>query len=205
MKVPKHTERARKVLAHLEGWGFSFETQQRLGSFGIVWGIFETNLESTIWALQEENVAGVRPSTDKSRVSDWIKAFGKGSSKFGPEVQVLLHLAALTAIDLMEYRHALVHGWLLPFPSGPMFIRNPRWNGERRKHQSSDAHADENLLDMAIDVAWVLCQVVFATRSACKDLSESKHLLSLKADLRRARGQAAELRHLTALVNDENY
>ena len=205
MKVPKHIERVRTVLNRLEGWGFPSDVQQRIGVLGIVWGVFETNLESTLWALQDEDVADVRPSTDKSTVSDWIKAFAKGSKKFDQEVQQLLQLASLTATDLMEYRHALVHGWLIPFPSGPTFIRNPRWNGELRRHQSSDAHVNENLLDMAIDAAWVLCHVVFATRSACKGLSGSKHLLSFKADLDRARSQASELRHLTARLNHEKY
>ena len=205
MKIPKHKEQARTDLDRLKRWGFPPEVQQRMGVLGIVWGVFETNLENTLWALHEEDVAGVRPSTDKSTVSDWIKAFGEGSKKFDQEVQDLLRLASLTATDLMEYRHALVHGWLIPFPSGPTFIRNPRWNGEMRKRQSSDAHVDENLLDMAIDAAWVLCHAVFATRSACKDLSESKHLLSLKTDLARARSQASELRHHTALMNYEKY
>lgn len=205
MKAPKHTERARTVLDRFDRWGFPPEVQQRMGALGIVWDVFETTLESTLWALHEENVSGVRPSTDKSTVSGWIKALGEGSKRFDQEVQNLLRLASLTAADLMEYRHALVHGWLIPFPSGPTFIRNPRWHGERRKRQSSHAHVDENLLDMAIDAAWVLCQVVFATRSACKDLSESNHLLSLKADLARARSQASELRHLAALMNHERH
>lgn len=205
MKIPKHTERARTVLDRLECWGFPPEVQQRMGVLGIVWGVFETNLESTLWALHEEDVAGVRPSTDKLTVSDWIKDFGEGSKKFDQEVQDLLRLASLAATDLMEYRHALVHGWLIPFPSGPQFIRNPGWNGEKRKRKSSDAHVNETLLDMAIDVAWILCHAVFATRSACKDLTESKQLLSLKGDLARARSQASELRHLTALMNHEKY
>jgi len=205
MKLPKHTERARAALDRLAGWGFPPEVQQRLGVLGIVWGVFETNLESTLWALHDEDVAGIRPSTDKSTVSDWIKAFGDGSRKFDKDVQDLLHRASLAATDLMEYRHALVHGWLIPFPSGQTFIRNPSWKGELRKRRSSDAHVDENLLDLAIDTAWVLCQVVFSTRAACEDLSKSDHLRSLKGDLVRAQSQASELRNLTALMNHEKY
>jgi hypothetical protein len=203
--IPKHTERSRTVLDRLAGWGFPPEVQQRMGALGIVWGVFETNLESTLWAFHDEDVAGVRPSTDKLTVSDWIKAFGEGSKTFDKDVQVLLQLASLTANDLMEYRHALVHGWLIPFPSGPTFIRNPHWNGELRKRESNDAHVDENLLDMAIDAAWVLCDVVFAARAACKDSSKVQRLLAVKTDLTRARSQASELRHLTALMNHEKY
>lgn len=204
-KTPKHTERSRAILDRLAEWGFPPEVQQRMGVLGIVWGVFETTLESTLWALHDEEVAGVRPSTDKSTVSDWIKALGEDPKRFGKDVHDLLQLASLTATDLMEYRHALVHGWLIPFPSGPTFIRNPRWNGELRKRESTDAHVDENLLDMAIDTAWVLCNVVFATRAACKDPSRVEQLLAVKADLTRVRSQASELRHLTALMNHEKY
>ncbi len=203
--ISKHTVRSRTILDQLTGWGFPSEVQQRMGALGIVWGVFETNLESTLWAFHDEDVAGVRPSTDKSTVSDWIKAFGEGSKKFDQDVQDLLRIASLTANDLMEYRHSLVHGWLIPFPSGPSFIRNPRWNGEQRKRESNDAYVDDNLLDMAIDTAWVLCNVVFSARTVCKDSSKVQRLLAVKTDLARARSQASELRHLTALMNHEKY
>jgi len=201
--TPKHTERLRTVLDRLVGWGFPPEVQQRIGALGIVWGVFETNLESALWAFRDEDVAGVRPSTDNSTVSEWIKEFGEGSYKFDKDVQDILQLASLTANDLMEYRHALVHGWLIPFPSGPTFIRNPRWNGELRKRESNDAHVDENLLDMAIDAVWVLCNIVFSARTACKNSSAAQQLLVMKTDLARARSQALELRHLTAFMNHE--
>jgi hypothetical protein len=202
-KLPKHTDQSRTVLERLAGWGFPVEVQQRMGALGVVWGVFETNLESTLWVLHDESVLGIRPSTDKSTVSDWIKSLGEGSEKLGNDAQDLLKTAAHAATDLMEYRHALLHGWLIPFPSGPTFIRNPSWNGELRKRPSSDAHVDENLLDMAIDSAWILCRFVFATREACKDASKLPQLLSIKGDLVRARSQASELRHLTALMNHE--
>ena len=51
----------------------------------------------------------------------------------------------------------IVHGWMLPSPTMPTFIRNPAWNGEIRKRARHDAHVDANLLDMARDCAWVLC------------------------------------------------
>ena len=122
--------------------GVTSDVQQRLGALGVVWGVFESNLESTLWALRDENVTGVRPSTDKTSISNWIDALARGSKKFTPEVQDLLHLAGCAAKDLMEYRHALVHGWFIPFPTGPTFIRNSRRNGELRKRLSSEAHVD---------------------------------------------------------------
>jgi len=205
MKVPKHREQSLKVLAHLAGWGFPPEVQQRIGALGVVWGVFERNLESTLWALRDEQVVGVRPSTDKTTISQWIDALAEGSAKLNTEAQEVLRSASTAAKDLMEYRHALVHGSLIPFQTMPIFIRNPTWKGEIRKRPTSDAHVDENLLDMAIDAAWILCRVVFAAKAACTDVSQANTLTALKSDVSRAKSEANELRHLTALMNHEKY
>lgn len=205
MKSPKHREQSLIVLARLAGWGFTPEVQQRIGALGVVWGVFESNLETTLWALRDEKVAGVRPSTDKTTISEWIDAMAEGSAKLTTEAQGVLRSAALAAKDLMEYRHALVHGRLIPFPTMPIFIRNPRWNGELRNRPCSDAHVDENLLDMAIYAAWTLCRVVFAAQAACTDLGKTSSLTALKSEVARAKSQANELRHLMTLMNHEKY
>ena len=149
----------------------------------------------------------MRPSTDKMTVVEWIQALGNPSTKVSEGGQALLREASLAAVDLMEYRHAVVHGWLVPSPLGPSFIRNPRWKGEIRikRKASNEAHVDKNLLDMAIDTAWVLCAVVFSVRAACENSSELGALLDLRQDVARARSQASELRHLTALMEHEKY
>lgn len=205
MKFFKHREQSLHVLTHLQGWGFPPEVQQRIGALSIVWGVFETNLEITLWALNNEQVAGVRPSTDKMSINQLIEALAKGSAKLNTEAQDVLRLASSAAKDLMEYRHAIVHGWVIPSQIMPTFIRNPRWNGETRKRPASDAHVDENLLDMAIDVAWILCRVVFAAKVACSDANQTKTLMAMKNDVLRAKNEANELRHLTALMNHEKY
>lgn len=205
MKIPKHREQSLKVLAHLAGRGFPPEVQQRIGALGVVWGVFETNLESTLWALHDEQVVGVRPSTDKTSIGQWIDALAEGSAKLNTEAQEVLRSASTAAKDLMEYRHALVHGSLIPFQVMPTFIRNPTWKGEIRKRPTSDAHVDENLLDMAIDAAWILCRVVFAAKAACSDANQANTLTALKSDVSRAKNEANELRHLTALMNHEKY
>ncbi|NOT97381.1 MAG: hypothetical protein HOP00_13900, partial [Nitrospira sp.] len=97
MKVPKHREQSLKVLDRLRDWGFAPEVQQRLGAFGVVWGVFELNLESTIWALRGETVAGVRPSTDKTTISDWIDMLSSSSTTFELEVQDVLRITAVAA------------------------------------------------------------------------------------------------------------
>ncbi|MCR4304184.1 MAG: hypothetical protein NUV63_08190 [Gallionella sp.] len=205
MKIPKHREQSLKVLAHLAQWDFPPEVQQRIGALGIVWGVFETNLENTLWALRDEQVVGIRPSTDKTSISQWIDALAEDSPKLNTEEQDVLRSASTAAKDLMEYRHALVHGSLIPFQTIPTFIRNPTWNGEKRKRPTSDAHVDENLLDMAIDATWILCRVVFAAKAACSDARQANTLTALKNEVSRAKSEANELRHLTALMNHEKH
>lgn len=201
---PHHSS---EILKRLVTWGFSPEVQQRVGALAVVWGVFESNLETTLWVLRGDDVAGVRPWTDKMQAGDWIKELGKegGWPQFPTEAQDIIRTTALAAYDLMEYRHAIMHGWLLPSPTAPSFIRNPLWHGEVRKRPSHDAHVDENLLDLAIESIWTLCQVIFATRAASSEPTKVVDLMALKQDVSRARSQASELRHLTDLMNHEKY
>jgi hypothetical protein len=119
--------------------------------------------------------------------------------------QQVLQMASLAALDLIDYRHAVVHGTMLPSSTMPTFIRNPSWHGEVRRRPSHDAHVDRNLLDMAIDSAWTLCQVAVAARAACADPTKMASIATLKSNVSRARSMASELRHLTALMNDDRH
>ena len=205
MKSPTHTENSANILTHLNGWGFPSDVQQRLGALAVVWGVFEANLETTLWALKGELVKGTRPSTDKTSIADWINELGKMWPRLGPAAQEVFCAASLAAFDLMEYRHAVMHGSMLPSPTMPTFIRNPAWNGEIRKRVSHDAHVDANLLDIALDCAWVLCRFVIAVREVCADQAKVTAIEALKPDVIRVRSQVSELRHLTALMNSEKY
>ncbi|MEZ0273152.1 MAG: hypothetical protein ACAH18_13745, partial [Methylophilaceae bacterium] len=41
----------------------------------ILWGIFEINLEKTVWVLSSENPEGKHPGTDAKPITEWIKKF----------------------------------------------------------------------------------------------------------------------------------
>ena len=174
----------------------------RIGAFGVLWTVLESRLEQLVWILTEENVRGARPTTDKTTVSDWIKIFGKGAKWLTPEANQVLSAAAEAAFDLMEYRHALVHGWIVPFQSAPFFVRNPSWNGEHRKRPSNDAHIDENLLEMAISAASTLNDLAATLKAAPKD---SARLVAFGTSVRNAKSMAYELRQLRELVIHEKY
>lgn len=200
---PDVSQRAESILERVATWGITPEIQRRLGAFGVVWGMFETNLERAVLSLQGETIGpGVRPSTDGTPIAEWIKILAQPSTRIPRSEHGLLEYASEAATDLMEYRHAVVHGWLMPSSLGLSFIRNPRWKGELRKRPSNEAYVSERLLDMAIDASWVLCQLVFTLRIACEQPARAD-LRSLVPDVARARSQALELRHLADLMNHE--
>lgn len=200
-----HNLIALTAMEKISGLGISYVLQQRIGAFAVCWGMFESHLEGAIWALQEEDVKGARPSTDKMPSSEWLKVLAAGHVSLSPDANAVLSLAADAAENLMSYRHSLLHGMLVPIPGAPFFIRNPRWNGEMRKRESGDAHVDENLLDMAIEAAWILFRVALLAKRALHDPSAATELEASKKEVRRARSFAGELRHLAALMNHEKY
>jgi hypothetical protein len=205
MKIPKHTKNALVAMERLSNLGLPYPIQQRIGAFAVSWGLFESNLERAVWALQKEDVKGVRPSTDKSQVSDWIAVLENGSGDLTATANEVLRIAAQAAIDLMHYRHALMHGTLVALPGAAFIIRNPKWHGELRKRKSGDAHIEENLLDLAIDSAWVLYRVAMCAEKASGDPEFVLKLEELKPDAQRIKSYANELRHLSALMNHEKY
>jgi hypothetical protein len=197
-----HSSHAKEAVAQLSKWGFPEAVLVRIGAFGVLWTVLESTLEQLVWILTEENVQGARPTTDKTTVSDWIKILGKGAKWLTPEANQVLSETADAAFNLMEYRHALVHGWIVPFQYAPFFVRNPSWNGERRRRPSNDAHIDENLLEMAISSASTLNAVAATLKAAPKD---SARLIALGTSVRNAKSMANELRHLSELVFHEKY
>ena len=185
--------------------GITPSLQQKIGAFAICWGLFESHLESAIWALQDENVNGNRPSTEKNTLSEWFACLANGHIDLPLGANAVLKDAAQAADNLMDYRHSLFHGMLVPIPGAPFFIRNPSWSGEMRKRKSGDAQVDENLLDMAIESAWILFRVAVLIKKAIKNNDKARDLENMKKDVLRARSFAGELRHLAELMNHEKY
>lgn len=200
--MTSHSTHAKKAIAKLSKLGFPEPVLMRIGAFGILWTVLESKFEQLVWLLTEENVRGLRPTTDKTMVSNWIKILGKGATWLTPEANQVLSAAAEAAFDLMEYRHALVHGWIVPFQSAPFFVRNPSWNGEHRKRPSNDAHINENLLEMAISSASTLNDVATTLQVAPKD---SARIVAFSTSVRNAKSMAYELRQLRELVLHEKY
>lgn len=193
-------------MERLGTWGFSTQTLQRLGGFAVLWGMFESKLEAALWALSGEQVHGVRPFTDKLPISAQIKQLVERSGRLSQSAQRVIGDGADAAMHLMEYRHATMHGAMIPSGlGGPSFIRNPQWHGVKRGRPTHEAHIDENLLDLAIDTAWVLCRLLFAIVGTADETSIDANVQTLKQEVLKAKSQANELRHLTEHVNSEKY
>lgn len=203
--APIRQDGSRTALGSLNSWGFTPPVLQRLGAFAVAWAIFERNLEVAIWALIGEQVKGVHPSTDRLPVSKQIDLLRQQSTRLSQGAQEVIANAVSAALDLMDYRHAIMHGAMIPSEvGGPSFIRNPKWHGEKRARPTHSAHLTENLLDIAIDTAWTLCRLVFKVKDVISTGSATD-LNELKSDVERAKSQANELRHLTELMNSEKY
>jgi hypothetical protein len=196
---------ALQIISIVTQWGIEHDTQQRLGVFILLWSLFETELEKALWALAHEDVDGKKPSTDGPPASEWIKRVKETPSVLSEKSHAILNSAMAAAEDLMDYRHSILHGALVPFSTSAVSIRNASWYGERRKRPASEAHMDAHLLDMAITVAWTLCHVAVDTRAACNNKEEEGNLLALERQVNRAKSYASELLHLAQYVNNEKY
>jgi hypothetical protein len=204
VKLPIHTRNALLVTAKIQSLGVPVEVQQKIGVFAIAWGLFESHLERAVWGLKNEEVEGKRPSTDKTFAHNWIEVLGEGSETIGVKGNEVLSLSAQAAKDLMSYRHSLFHGYLVPLGGTAVFIRNPQWEGEVRKRETADAQIDENIIDLAIDAAWVLFSIVIAVTKIFEDGGPS-NIESFESEARRIRRNANEVRHISKLINNEKY
>jgi hypothetical protein len=198
-----YQEKAAEYLAFTERWGFKPEILQRIGAFLILCGLFETKVEVAVWSLRDEDVGNRRHSTDGSSIGEMIDALGKGSAKLNGGVRDLLNKTAATARDLGEYRRALIHGHIIPSYEMPSLFTEPTVARRGPEAEKREAFVTENLLNMAIDSAGILCRVVLATPTVGHSATDIKRLLALECDVSRAKSQAHELRRLAAMANDQ--
>ena len=205
MKLPTHTQNALLATLKIKELGISIETQQKIGVFAVTWGMFESNLERAVWVLQNENVEGVRPSTDKSSVHKWIQILERGSNDLTVKANEVLKIAATAAKDLMSYRHSLFHGYLVPLGDTAMFIRNPSWNGEVRNKEFGDAHIEENIIDLAIDASWILFNIIIFITKLNEECSSITEIECFEKEAKRIRSNTSEVRHIASLMNHEKY
>ena len=193
MKPPAFTINALGVMDTISELGVSAIAQQKIGTFVVAFGLFEAHLEPAIWALKRESVQGVRPSTDGPPSSQLVTTVGNGREDLSPGANVVLARASEAAHKLMHYRHSLLHGYLVPLGGTAMFMRNPRWSGEERRRPFGDASIEDYVLDMAIDIAWVLVRIITALRKINDDAETEAKLEAFTPELNRIRPYLGEV------------
>jgi len=203
--MSRHTRCAIEVTHRLSAVGLTPNILQKLGTFAVTWGLFESTLERAVWVVKKENVQGKRPSTDKAPPSKWLVELSAGTADLSSGANEILKLAAGAAADLMDYRHSLMHGTLIASPGASWFVRNTQCCGAVRNKPFGDAHVDDNLLDLAVETAWNLYRVVLSITKAPESNVADEELISMRPDVLRAKSSASELRHLSELANHEKY
>ncbi|SUI79005.1 Uncharacterised protein [Shewanella putrefaciens] len=202
-----YPEKSLEIQARLFGLGLKPDNLMMIGAFITVYGMFETTLERALWTLSEKDVAGERPFTEKMTTEAQFKMLAEGSPKLSEKCNSILKVAADAAIDLNDYRNSLVHGYLLSFGSEhtPMFMKNPRWFGEKRNKATGDAHIEKPFQDLVLIAVWSLFLVVQNVEKVFTEHASLQAIEDMKEDIDRARSYANEARHLSSLMNHEKY
>ncbi|WP_244103877.1 hypothetical protein [Burkholderia ambifaria] len=179
---------------------------QLIGSFIVVYGMFETTLERALWTLSETSVEGTRPFTEKMTTEAQFKMLGEGNPKLSGKCNAVLKVAARAAEDLNEYRNSLVHGYILSFGPEhvPSFMKNPHWYGASgRKKAVGDAYIYEPLQDLVLIATWSLWRLVHRLEKVFEDAAAKFHIEEMMDDINRARSYASEVRHQRDIANQE--
>lgn len=195
------------VLRKLEGnFALTQSMRERIGVLVVTWGIFECNLEPVLWQITGETPTEVRPTTDGQPVSEWLRRFRASCGTLNNKLAQAGSQVCDTAEDLLVFRNAVIHGWIIPpAVGGPAFINNPRWFREKRKREPTDAHISDRTLEMAIEAVDVLTETIVLISGAVADQINFDKIMSDEffGRLKVAKSYAGELRHLTALMNHE--
>lgn len=205
-KTPNPVQQAHAVQLHLMTKGLGLDRLAAIGTYVVAYGLLETNLERTLWALTETDVSGERPFTEKLKMEEWFGLLAKGSPKLSPEANEVLRVAAKAAEDLADYRNSLMHGSLLIWGEGAAsFIRNPAWHGEVRNKRTGDANIEEPMLELAIVAAWTVLAVVSLAQKVLGQLESEAALIAKRSEVLRAKSYANEARHIAYLYDNEKY
>ncbi|MDF3081092.1 hypothetical protein [Burkholderia sola] len=206
--LPHQRSADEAVRALEQEYGLSQLCQQKLGAFMTLMGMFERLIEVAAWAVLEEGVTGKRPSTDTIGVSEIIRRIKLRARGRDGALGDAIDLTCECADDLLAYRNAIAHGWLFPSTQDePYFMSNVSLHGEHRKRPFQDAHISENLLDLALDAAFVLVTSTRGIFLACSgpDAFREDQMAHAIDRLTRARSEASELRNLRALMETDKY
>jgi rhodanese-related sulfurtransferase len=147
-------EVAESAKSWLADQGFTSEVLVNIGTFVTLWAAFENRVERVIWSFEGKPAPHTRPSTDGQPLTQWWETLERKAETLGPELRSVLEDFVIAGRDLAAYRHAMLHGWVIPKGvGGPMFMSNARWGELQRKRASQDAHVHPDIAYLAISAA----------------------------------------------------
>jgi hypothetical protein len=185
---------------------------RRIGGVAVLSGNVEFWAERALWALTEENPAGVRPSTDGQPMSRIIARIAEAAQSVAdPTFETLIATWAQAAAPAFQCRNTIFHGVTISFqPGSASFLTKTRWAEEERRQRGKaikrggDFVADDHTLQLLEEVVAVVLRGVLAIRKVAAGEAHLKGT-QLLASLRRARSVANEIVDLVAAVNHEKY
>ncbi|TGP42833.1 hypothetical protein EN871_18065 [bacterium M00.F.Ca.ET.228.01.1.1] len=205
--LPHQRSADEAVRGHEREYGLNQVCQQKLGAFMTLMGMFERLIDCCL-GYPRRGCQGKRPSTDKIGVSEIIGRIKRRARGRDGALGNAINLTCECADDLLSYRNAIAHGWLFPSTEdAPYFMSNVSFHGEHRGRPFQDAHISENLLDLAIDAAFVLVTSARGIFLACsgQDAFHQDQMAHTIDRLMRARSEASGLRNLRGLMESDKY
>src|SRR3569833_3405170 len=127
--MSRHTRCAIEVTHRLSAVGLTPNILQKLGTFAVTWGLFESTLERAVWVVKKENVQGKRPSTDKAPPSKWLVELSAGTADLSSGANEIQKQTTKATTDKKDNHQTLKHGTLIASPGASWFVRNTQCCG----------------------------------------------------------------------------
>ena len=145
----------------MERFGLTPEVGVKIAAIITFAGAIEFYLERALWRLRGIEPDGIRPNTDAKPITDLIammEQHGRGLADEDQRRFVESWCAAARSGFII--RHNIAHG--LPGRLGDTltYMRNPRWEGERRKREFGDFWATRDTLVVVCDAMAALLRPV---------------------------------------------
>lgn len=178
---------------------------QRIGAFLVLWPVIEEALDRIVWKLSNEDVVWKIPTTEGVQPSKKLERFFSLAKECRNDKTWVSCIGYVndTLRHLIEVRNTLAHGHILPSLVGAGTVRNPGWDGAKRKRPSETLYYDENIMDILLAAEGHLYAVI---GDMCLSNSFEEIDLSGSVEFLRIAAQSVEeVRFLAEAMNHERY
>ncbi len=155
-------------------------------------GGIEHHLERALWRMRGIDPEGIKPDTDARMSSDLIAMLERWASDrvVDPERRFLLDWCE-AARSGFTIRHNIAHGVPVRIGETLAYMRNPKWEGEKRKRAFGDFWADPHALGLVRQALATLLRIIERLSRNGGDLPSTATPVAARA-LRAARSVLGE-------------